>query len=74
MDKKLLQIKLNAATHKELENFSNEMGYTLTEVIKFSVAFFRWAAEKQKAGYDIYAVPNKENELTEERVQLLLPL
>ena len=60
---------------KELKNFVGLT--TIADVVKLSIALFKWAVDKQKDGFEIYAVPTaakKEEGVVGEKVQVLLPL
>lgn len=71
-NKKLLQVKMTERARDEIILMQKSMGFSSNaDVIKFSIAFFKWALDKQKDGYDIYAVP-RDNQKGE-KVQLMIP-
>jgi len=73
--KKLLQIKLAETSYNDFKKLKDEAGLsTFAELIKYSFVLFRWALDKQKNGYEIYAIPINKNEQEGEKIQLLMPV
>ncbi len=71
--KKNLQIKIAEDSLVNLKNLKEISGLSsVTDVIKFSISLFKWTLEKQKEGYEIYAVPKDERKEVE-KINLLLP-
>lgn len=71
--KKLIQIKLNQGAYNEFMNIKNTTGLTTTDVIKYSIALFKWVIKKQKDGCEIYAIP-PESKDPGEKIELLFPI
>ena len=71
--KKLIQIKLNSKACDELKAVKETSGLTTTDVIKYSVAVLKWIINKQKDGFEIYAIPPEGKE-PGEKVELLFPI
>ena len=75
MDKKLIQVKMPRKTYTEIEELQAATGLTtMTEVVKFSLALFKWTVDKQKDGYEIYAIPKDDKKSKGEKIQMLLPV
>lgn len=75
MKKKLVQVKMPHKAYLEIEELQSATGLTtMTEVIKFSLALFKWTIDKQKNGYEIYAIPKDDKDSKGEKIQMLLPV
>jgi hypothetical protein len=72
--KRLVQVRLSEQGLKQLEELRVLSGLNTTEIVKFSVALFKWAVEKQKKGFEIYALPPEGVNGEGERIQFLVPL
>ncbi len=71
--KKLVQIKMASESYQELERLQRTTGLaTISEIIRYSISLFRWIVEKQRSGYEIYAVPSKDKEGKGDKIELLL--
>jgi hypothetical protein len=71
--KKLIQIKLNSKAYHEFKAVKKTTGLTTTDVIKYSIAIFKWVIKKQKSGCEIYAIPPEGKE-PGEKIELLFPI
>ena len=76
LKKRLVQIDMQPRAYKQLEKIQKMAALsTISEVIRFSIAIFKWTLEKQKDGYEIYAIPSKDKKGGDgEKIQMLLPL